>query len=93
MYTIANLIAARFHDDGQRFRDNLGVSIEDTCLAQASSVHAYGDDRVYVFADGSALAVTEGGWDVVVPYLGGWASAARDGTPDPRAFTFGLEEE
>lgn len=88
-------IAARFNNDGQSYRDADGVSLAEVVTAQPNSRVRYGGDAVvYIFADGSAIALTGGGWDVVVPYRGGWASAALDGvTPNPIAWTFGIDED
>lgn len=85
-------IAAHFDNDGQRFTDNDGQSIRAFCIEQADDVTRLDSGAVFTFADGSALALTDGGWDVVVPYLTGWASADASGQPDPTAWTFGVAE-
>jgi len=62
--TIAQEIAARFHDNGQCWRDADGAEIMDVCDQAATERRRDGSTQVYGFADGSAILVTEGWWDV-----------------------------
>lgn len=61
----ANALAARFHNDGQCMEDPDGVHIYTAAELLRVLRSTYDDGVVYGFADGSALAVTKGGWDTV----------------------------
>ena len=68
--TIAGEIAHQFDSDGQRFKDEHGAEIDDVCRAavinQCYAV-VFGDATRYEFSDGSALVVTDCGWDLGFP--------------------------
>jgi len=61
----ANALAARYNNDGQCRLDADDVHIADAADLLAEHSYTYDDAIVYEFADGSALAVTAGGWDTV----------------------------
>jgi hypothetical protein len=61
----ANTLAARFNDDGQRRTDADGIDIDEAAGVLSANEYGYDGAVVYEFADGSALAVTDGGWDTV----------------------------
>jgi hypothetical protein len=65
--TIAETISARFGDDGQNWTDDEGADIVE--IVEDESVSDCrprgGSDDIYFFADGSAIVVMHGGWDVL----------------------------
>ena len=70
--TAAEGIANRFNNDGQCWRDSSGVRIYDIVQANAASVCGVlrgnvGDSERFEFADGSAIVITGGGWDMGYP--------------------------
>ena len=88
-------IAVRFGNDGRIWLDADGVNLAAIVREAGSLVYGdrNSDAQVWRLADGSAIALTSGGWDVVVPYRGGWATRDESGNADPSAWTFGVEQE
>ncbi len=62
----AELVAAAFSGDGQRFNHPLsGESIHDYCATRAVCTQVSADHRQrFVFEDGSAIVIDDGGWDI-----------------------------
>ena len=62
----AERVAAVFYGDGQRFDHPVsGESIHDYCAARAVCVQVAPDNRQrFVFEDGSAIVIDDGGWDI-----------------------------
>jgi len=68
MATTAQEIADRFHDDGLCFTDASGWELADVCEAQG--VRSWSPEHSaerYQFADGSAIIIQGGGWDLQHP--------------------------
>lgn len=77
--TAAQVISARFGDDGQRWTDAEGVHIEDVCAAEGDRVR--NDERDctrYVFGDGSAITIAGGGWDLGYAECSCWQGEGHD---------------
>lgn len=66
--TIAERISRRF-DDGQRWRDANGTSLEDACTEANGRLDRSDEDDKdrYTFPDGSVLTLCDGGWDLGYP--------------------------
>ncbi len=64
--TEAERVAAAYCGDGQRFDHPLsGESIHDYCAARAVCTQVSADHRQrFVFEDGSAIVIDDGGWDI-----------------------------
>lgn len=65
MTTLAALISARYHDDGQRWHDADGVYMEDA-LRVAGARHERSDEHDsdrWTLPDGSIITIAGGGWD------------------------------
>lgn len=67
--TKANLMSARYGDDGLRSVDADGIGIEDA-LEDAGATRDYSQERDairYSFDDGSSIVVAGGSWDLGHP--------------------------
>ena len=62
----AERVAAAYCGDGQRFDHPVsGESIDDYCAARAVCVQVSADNlHRFVFEDGSAIVIDDGGWDI-----------------------------
>lgn len=88
--SIAQIIATRFHNDGQCWRDADDTPLSDVVGEMDHTEHRFGDSAtVYEFADGSGLAVTDAGWDVVTRHEGGWVAVEADGAINANGWRFG----
>lgn len=88
--TIAQGIADRFNNDGDRWHDADGARLVDVVDAARAKVEHYGSARVCVFEDGSGIAMCGGAWDVVAivePTV--WRSVEQDGTVNRNGWTLG----
>ncbi len=73
--TEADKIAAKFHD-GQTWEAEDGTELIDVCREASKSEDTNCDgDRLFVFADGSAIVTLDAFWDLAVEFDGGWALA------------------
>lgn len=63
--THAATIAQTFFD-GAIFVNDSGEHLETLCADHSSFKLRYGCDTIYIFSDGSAVAVTETAWDLVI---------------------------
>ena len=63
----ANALAVRYGDDGPRRTDADGIHIHEAAGMLGLGAEMYADQEavVYEVPDGSAIAVTPGGWDTV----------------------------
>jgi hypothetical protein len=63
---LAKRLSARFRDDGQRFRDDSGVNIEDALREMGARLDRddASDSNRWTLADGSVVTVSGGGWDL-----------------------------
>ena len=65
--TTAEKIAARFDDDGLTTTDATGKSMCEVCSDAGRVVRGQGVQQhltQYIFADGSAITVADGAWDI-----------------------------
>ena len=77
--TLADIIAAKFNDDGQQFETAEGEQLEDVLMAYDATVDRSGDfadDPVaYRLPDGSAIVTAGDGWDIEGEEAYSWAGA------------------
>jgi hypothetical protein len=63
--TIAEQIAARLGDNGQRWQTTDGTTLEDLCMGAGASLRCLEFDfYAYDFADGSTITVAGAAWDL-----------------------------
>jgi hypothetical protein len=77
--TTAEQIAARFHDDGQRWKDDQGIDLDTACAEAGGKRDSTGERMVYrwTFADGSVITAAGGGWDLGYPDCYCWQGAGH----------------
>lgn len=84
MATVAEQIAGLFGDDGQRWEDAGGRTLEDACECHphhvASEYHEQRELTRYRFDDGSAITAAPGGWDLGYENCFCWQGAGHDTT-------------
>ena len=89
LYPIAERIARRF-GSGQCWRLEDGTSLADAIAMHRHTRHWLGAAQICEFADGSAIALTDGGWDRVARDDDGvWRSVEADGSPNPAGWALG----
>jgi hypothetical protein len=78
--TIAERVAARFHDDGMVWKDDSGHRLEDVLRAEGGSAEyrdgrgiAGGAER-WTLPDGSIITIAGDAWDFGYPDCFCWAS-------------------
>lgn len=81
--TIAQGIADRFGNDGQRWHAH-GAALVATIQHEGGNLRG----SVFVFADGSGIGCNGGAWDVVTLDGDVWRSVEQDGTLNPNGWTF-----
>ena len=76
--TQAEQVSALLDDDGLEFEAEDGRSLDDLCKAYGAR-HTSNDicDDHFSFADGSAISVHGGAWDIGYPDCGCWRDNVR----------------
>lgn len=95
--TTAEKIAARYDNDGQRWRDTDGIDLDDACRAVGaqttwrggyriryiSNPRRHGDTYRYDFPDGSSITVAGAAWDIGYPDCFCWRDDGHSGCDCP----------
>lgn len=93
--TIANRIAARFGDDGQRWVNDNGEDLVSVLVKESRSWEGEVGYRLYIFSDGSAILRAVSGWDVMARSGRGgiWKSVDLHGNIVQGGWSFGDKDD
>ncbi len=83
--SVADEIAARFHNDGTVWEDDSGAGLGFVCaMASVSQIAGVDPDHHrYVFEDMSAITICGAAWDLGYPDCMCWQGVGHSGTECP----------